>query len=89
MDPDLNSIVAKGQFCYIAAIQLHDERANLNNTFVEQVSKDDGDKSIDIISYGAMFSPYKSNLQCEFSEDGSEVRDSKEKIQETLLMEME
>ena len=31
--------------------------------------QDDGDKSVDIISYGAMFSPYKSNLQCEFSED--------------------
>ncbi|KAJ0593510.1 hypothetical protein HanRHA438_Chr00c01g0842921 [Helianthus annuus] len=71
MDPDLNSIVAKGQFCYIAA--LHDERANLNNTFVEQASMDDGDKSVDIISYGAMFSPYKFNLQCEFSEDGSDV----------------
>ncbi|KAF5773388.1 hypothetical protein HanXRQr2_Chr13g0588071 [Helianthus annuus] len=29
---------------------------------------DDGDKSVDIVSYGAMFSPYKSNLQREFSE---------------------
>ncbi|MFS7928033.1 hypothetical protein Hanom_Chr04g00316171 [Helianthus anomalus] len=67
MNPVLNSIVAKFQFCYIAA--LHDEHNNLNNTFVEQASKDDGDKSIHIIFYGAMFSPYKSNLQCEFSED--------------------
>ncbi|KAM0026860.1 hypothetical protein Hdeb2414_s0020g00562961 [Helianthus debilis subsp. tardiflorus] len=65
MDPVLNSIVAKGQFCYIAA--LHDEHANLNNTFV--LLQDDGDKSIHIISYGAMFSLYKSNLQCEFSGD--------------------
>ncbi|KAJ0548874.1 hypothetical protein HanIR_Chr08g0388761 [Helianthus annuus] len=32
-------------------------------------SKDDGYKSVDIISYGAMFSPYKSNLQREFSKD--------------------
>ncbi|KAJ0602608.1 hypothetical protein HanIR_Chr03g0141641 [Helianthus annuus] len=69
MDPILNSIVAKCQFCYIATIQFHDEHANLNNTFVEQASKDDSDKIIDIISYGAMFSPYKFNLQCEFSED--------------------
>ncbi|KAJ0542163.1 hypothetical protein HanHA89_Chr09g0336771 [Helianthus annuus] len=69
MDPDLDSIVAKCQFCYIAAIQLHDKHANLNNTFVKQAFKDDGDKSIDIIFYGAMFSPYKFNLQCEFNED--------------------
>ncbi|KAJ0575674.1 hypothetical protein HanIR_Chr05g0215451 [Helianthus annuus] len=54
MNPVLNSIVAKGHFCYIATIQLHDEHANLNNTFVEQASKDDGDKNMDI-SYGAMF----------------------------------
>ncbi|KAJ0752909.1 hypothetical protein HanPI659440_Chr09g0329781 [Helianthus annuus] len=72
MNPVLNSIVAKCQFCYITAIQLHDEHASLNNTFVEQASKGDGDKSIDIIFYGAVFSPYKSNLQCDFSEDGSE-----------------
>ncbi|KAJ0539985.1 hypothetical protein HanRHA438_Chr00c33g0855311 [Helianthus annuus] len=30
---------------------------------------DDGDKIVDIISYGAMFSPYKSNIQLEFSEE--------------------
>ncbi|KAF5795045.1 hypothetical protein HanXRQr2_Chr08g0335171 [Helianthus annuus] len=53
----------------IFQIQLHDEHANLNSPVVEQASKDDGDKSVDIISYGAMFSPYKSNLQREFSEE--------------------
>ncbi|MFS8029900.1 hypothetical protein Hanom_Chr17g01527751 [Helianthus anomalus] len=73
MNPVRNSIVAKCQFCYIAEIQLHDEHVNLNNTFVEKASKDDDDKSVDIIFSGAMFSTYKSNLQCEFSEDGSEV----------------
>ncbi|MFS7957926.1 hypothetical protein Hanom_Chr07g00672211 [Helianthus anomalus] len=34
-----------------------------------KAKQDDGDKSVEIISYGAMYSPYKSNLQCEFSED--------------------
>ncbi|MFS7980093.1 hypothetical protein Hanom_Chr10g00935281 [Helianthus anomalus] len=53
----------------IFQIQLHDEHANLNNPVVEQASKDDSDKSVDIISYGAMFSPYKSNLQRDFSEE--------------------
>ncbi|KAJ0857322.1 hypothetical protein HanRHA438_Chr13g0588751 [Helianthus annuus] len=65
----------------IFKIQLHDEHANLNNPFVEKASSvlillvfkyylcGDGDKSVDIISYGAMFSSYKSNLQREFSKD--------------------
>ena len=30
--------------------------------------QDHGDKSVEIISHGAMFSSYKSNLQREFSE---------------------
>ncbi|XP_021974994.1 GATA zinc finger domain-containing protein 15-like [Helianthus annuus] len=41
------------------------------------ITEDDGDKSIDIIFYGATFSPYKSNLQCEFSEDLFIYRDQK------------
>ncbi|KAJ0797864.1 hypothetical protein HanPI659440_Chr04g0178571 [Helianthus annuus] len=71
MDPVLNLIVAKNQACEIenSKIQLHDEHANLNNPVVEQASKDDGDKNVDIISYGAMFTPYKFNLQHEFSEE--------------------
>ncbi|MFS8033110.1 hypothetical protein Hanom_Chr17g01565601 [Helianthus anomalus] len=60
---------------------LHDEHANLNHPTVEQASKVLNllvlsiifammvIKSVYIISYGAMFSPYKSNLQREFSED--------------------
>ncbi|KAJ0879928.1 hypothetical protein HanRHA438_Chr10g0457141 [Helianthus annuus] len=76
MDPVLNSIVAKNQACEVenSKIQLHDEHANLNNSFVKQASKDDGDKSVDIISYGAMFSLYKSNLQREFSEEVEVLR---------------
>ncbi|KAF5778432.1 hypothetical protein HanXRQr2_Chr12g0547391 [Helianthus annuus] len=71
MDTVLNSIVAKNQVCKIenSKIQLHDEYANLNNLVVEQASKDDSDKSVDILSYGAMFSSYKSNLEREFSEE--------------------
>ncbi|KAF5786748.1 hypothetical protein HanXRQr2_Chr10g0444671 [Helianthus annuus] len=78
MDPVLNSIVAKNQACEVenSKIQLHDEHANLNNSFVKQASKDDGDKSVDIISYGAMFSLYKSNLQREFSEEDEGLRRS-------------
>uniref|UniRef100_A0A251U558 Uncharacterized protein n=1 Tax=Helianthus annuus TaxID=4232 RepID=A0A251U558_HELAN len=61
MDPVLNSNVVKNQACKIenSKNQLHEEHA----------SKDHGDKSIEIISHGAMFSPYKSNLQREFSEE--------------------
>ncbi|KAF5799711.1 hypothetical protein HanXRQr2_Chr07g0307701 [Helianthus annuus] len=72
MDPVLNLIVAKNQACEIEnfKIQLHDEHANLNNPVAEQASKDDDDDtSVDIISYGAMFSPYKFNLQHEFNEE--------------------
>ncbi|KAJ0581915.1 hypothetical protein HanHA300_Chr04g0146531 [Helianthus annuus] len=81
MDPVLNSIVAKNQVCEIenSEIQSHDEHANLNNPFVEQASKDYGDKSVDIISYGAMFSPYKSNLQREFSEENRKFETQKKR----------
>ncbi|MFS8002085.1 hypothetical protein Hanom_Chr13g01197971 [Helianthus anomalus] len=47
----------------------------LNSNVVEnqackiENSKDHGDKSVEIISHGAMFSPYKSNLQRQFSEE--------------------
>ncbi|KAJ0948405.1 hypothetical protein HanRHA438_Chr01g0026821 [Helianthus annuus] len=47
----------------------------LNSNVVEnqackiENSKDQDDKSVEIISHGAMFSPYKSTLQREFSEE--------------------
>ncbi|KAM0057033.1 hypothetical protein Hdeb2414_s0005g00153511 [Helianthus debilis subsp. tardiflorus] len=69
MDPVPNSIVAKNQTYEIENSKLLDEHANLNNPVVEQASEDDGAKTIDIISYGAIFSLYKFNLHCEFSKD--------------------
>ncbi|KAF5787334.1 hypothetical protein HanXRQr2_Chr10g0451571 [Helianthus annuus] len=80
MDPVMNSVVAKNQACEIenSKIQLH-EHANLNNPVVEQASKVlillvfkcmfYCRISVDIISYGTMFSPYKFNLQRDFSEE--------------------
>ncbi|MFS7979663.1 hypothetical protein Hanom_Chr10g00930391 [Helianthus anomalus] len=51
------------------SFQLEGERADLNNSVATLASKDDGDKSVEIISYGHMFSPYKSHLQREFTEE--------------------
>ncbi|KAJ0838796.1 hypothetical protein HanPSC8_Chr14g0599051 [Helianthus annuus] len=45
------------------SIVLKDQACEIENFKV------DGVKSVDIICYGAMFSPYKSNLQREFSEE--------------------
>ncbi|MFS7929824.1 hypothetical protein Hanom_Chr04g00336961 [Helianthus anomalus] len=74
MDTIPNSTIWKDQTCEIEAskvnlIQLHDKHTTLNKPIALQASKDDGEKSVDIICYGATFSPYKSDLQREFSED--------------------
>ncbi|MFS7914608.1 hypothetical protein Hanom_Chr02g00155441 [Helianthus anomalus] len=74
MDPIPNSAVWKDQACEIEAskasfTQLHDEHTNLNKPIAIQASKDDGEKSVDIICDGSMFSPYMFDLQCKFSEE--------------------
>ncbi|KAM0063029.1 hypothetical protein Hdeb2414_s0003g00086371 [Helianthus debilis subsp. tardiflorus] len=42
-------------------------------------SKDDGDNSVENISYGAMFSPYKSKLQRQFSEEDRKYENRKKR----------
>ncbi|KAJ0699558.1 hypothetical protein HanOQP8_Chr10g0357191 [Helianthus annuus] len=42
-------------------------------------SKDDGDNSVEIISYGATFSPYKSKLQRQFSEEDRKYENQKKR----------
>ncbi|KAL9997578.1 hypothetical protein Hdeb2414_s0615g00924601 [Helianthus debilis subsp. tardiflorus] len=66
MKPVLDSLDAKKQACDIEKSKI--QHTNLNIPVVEQAF-DDGDNSAEIISYGAMFSPYKSKLQRQFSEE--------------------
>ncbi|MFS7914104.1 hypothetical protein Hanom_Chr02g00149471 [Helianthus anomalus] len=72
MDPIQNSTLLKDQACEIEACKvslLHDEHTNLNKPNLIQASKDDGKKSVDIICYGAILCPYKSDIQRKFSQD--------------------
>uniref|UniRef100_A0A251UUH5 Uncharacterized protein n=1 Tax=Helianthus annuus TaxID=4232 RepID=A0A251UUH5_HELAN len=69
MDPISNPVIAKKQSYDVVLSKLEGERADLNNPVAAPASKDDGDKSVEIISYGHMFSPYKSHLQREFTEE--------------------
>ncbi|MFS7914596.1 hypothetical protein Hanom_Chr02g00155281 [Helianthus anomalus] len=54
MDPIPNSVVWKDQACEIEA---------------SKASFDESEKSVDIICYGSMFSPYMFDLRCKFSEE--------------------
>ncbi|KAM0051106.1 hypothetical protein Hdeb2414_s0007g00231501 [Helianthus debilis subsp. tardiflorus] len=45
---------------------------------------DDGDNSVEIISYGAMFSPYKPKLQRQFSEEDRKYENQRKDLRDSL-----
>ncbi|MFS8013563.1 hypothetical protein Hanom_Chr14g01334411 [Helianthus anomalus] len=85
MEPVLNSLDAKIQAFDIEKSKI--QHTNLNTPVVEQaffimllfgvLLYDDSDNSVEIIFYGAMFSPYKSNLQRQFSKEDQKYENQK------------
>ncbi|KAJ0525671.1 putative transcription factor interactor and regulator CCHC(Zn) family [Helianthus annuus] len=57
--------------------------SSLHSAFMANVdsssSQDDGDNSVEIISYGAMINPYKSKLQRQFSEEDRKYENQKKR----------
>ncbi|KAJ0481918.1 hypothetical protein HanIR_Chr13g0648161 [Helianthus annuus] len=76
MEPVLNSLDVRKQACDIEKSKI--QHTNLNTAVVEQAF-DDGDNSVEIISYGAMFSPYKSKFQRQFSKEDRKYENQKKR----------
>ncbi|KAM0049687.1 hypothetical protein Hdeb2414_s0008g00288841 [Helianthus debilis subsp. tardiflorus] len=53
--------------------------AKNKHAILKNIRSDDGDNSVEIISYGAMFSPYKSKLQRQFSEEDWKYENQKKR----------